>query len=133
MRSFVTATLCIIALWTTMQAANAEERTKRLSLDEAVSLALRENPTVRAKEFERRSVAANEITAGLRPNPTATFSGEQFTPGGSSGAAVTQYTLNIRLDAQRTYRETALEYFRALGNHQNALHQLAAVGGPLEN
>lgn len=37
------------------------------------------------------------------------------------------------LDAQRTYRETALEYTRALGNYWNAVYQLeAAVGGALE-
>ena len=38
------------------------------------------------------------------------------------------------LDAQRTYRETSLEYLRALGNYATARYQLeAAVGGPLEN
>jgi outer membrane protein, heavy metal efflux system len=37
------------------------------------------------------------------------------------------------LDAQRTYRETALEYLRALGNYWTAVYQLeAAVGGALE-
>src|SRR5262249_30642589 len=36
------------------------------------------------------------------------------------------------LDAQRTYRETALEYIRSLGNHRIAVYQLeAAVGGAL--
>jgi len=76
-------------------ALDAQELLSRLSISDAVSLALKDNPTVRAKEFERQSVSANEITAGLRPNPTATFSGEQFTPGGSSGAAITQYTVSI--------------------------------------
>ena len=34
----------------------------------------------------------------------------------------------------RTYRETSLEYLRALGNYQAAVYQLeAAVGGSLEN
>src|SRR5439155_21637424 len=79
-----------ITLSLAVETASAQERTDRVTLDEAVKLAARENPTVRAKEFERQSVAANEITAGLRPNPTATFSGEQFSPGGSSGAATTQ-------------------------------------------
>jgi cobalt-zinc-cadmium efflux system outer membrane protein len=37
------------------------------------------------------------------------------------------------LDAQRTYRETAREHVRALGNYWSAVYQLeAAVGGPLE-
>ena len=38
------------------------------------------------------------------------------------------------LDAQRTYRETSIEYLHALGNYQAAVYQLeAAVGGSLEN
>jgi outer membrane protein, heavy metal efflux system len=38
------------------------------------------------------------------------------------------------LDAQRSYRETSLEYLRALGAHQSAVYDLeAAVGGPLGN
>jgi len=49
-----------------------------LTLDEAVSLARTANPTVRAKEFEVQAVGANEITAALRPNPTANFLAEQF-------------------------------------------------------
>jgi cobalt-zinc-cadmium efflux system outer membrane protein len=37
------------------------------------------------------------------------------------------------LDAQRTYRETAVEHIRALGNYAAAIYQLeAAVGGALE-
>ena len=84
-----------ITLSLAVATASAQERIDRVTLDEAVKLAARENPTLRAKEFERQSVAANEITAGLRPNPTATFSGEQFTPAGGSGAATTQYTLSV--------------------------------------
>jgi outer membrane protein, heavy metal efflux system len=58
-----------------------------------VSLATRANPTIRAKEFEHQAVTANEITAGLRPNPTANFLAEQF--GGASDASQTQYTLSV--------------------------------------
>jgi cobalt-zinc-cadmium efflux system outer membrane protein len=37
------------------------------------------------------------------------------------------------LDAQRTYRETAVEHLRALGNYWGAVYQLeAAVGGVME-
>jgi len=50
----------------------------RLTRDEAVALALRESPTLRAKSLEVRATQANEITAGLRPNPTATYSAEQL-------------------------------------------------------
>ena len=65
----------------------AQEAIRRLSLDEALALALRQNPTVRAKVAELRSVRASEITAGLRPNPTATYLAEQF--GGGSAARAT--------------------------------------------
>jgi len=38
------------------------------------------------------------------------------------------------LDAQRTFRETSLEYLKALGNYSTALYQLeTAVGGPPGN
>jgi cobalt-zinc-cadmium efflux system outer membrane protein len=95
MMTRVLAASALAAIFLSPSTLGAQAPLVRLTLGEAVSLALRENPSVRAKEFERQSVSANEITAGLRPNPTATFSGEQFTPGGSSGAAITQYTLSI--------------------------------------
>ena len=84
-----------LALWEA--AAQAQERIGRLSLDEAVNLALRENPTVRAKSFERQAVAAGEITAALRPNPELGLGAEQFTPGGpkdgGDALALAQYTV----------------------------------------
>src|SRR5258706_9660572 len=48
----------------------------RLTRDEAVALALRENPTLRAKGLEVRATQANEITAGLRPHPATAYSAE---------------------------------------------------------
>src|SRR5215831_10431691 len=75
--------------------AGAEEPLARLSQEEAVALAARANPTIRAKEFERRAVGANEITASLRPNPSFEFRAEQLTPGGSSGAAIPQYSVSV--------------------------------------
>jgi len=50
----------------------------RLTVDEAVALALRENPALRAKGHELRATQASEITAGLRANPTVSYSGEQL-------------------------------------------------------
>jgi len=91
MRSLVAAGLWA-ALSVATQTADAQEPIARLPLDEAVTLALLENPVVRAKEFERQAVAANEITAGLRPNPQVTFLSEQH-PAGS--ASVPQYTFSI--------------------------------------
>ena len=69
MRRVFIASLCLTLSVTGHITLNGQDRIARLSLDEAVSLALLENPTVRAKEFERQATAANEITPGLRPNP----------------------------------------------------------------
>src|SRR5499427_7938419 len=73
-------------------AAQAPLPITKLTLEEAVSLARATNPTIRAKEYEVQAVGANEVTAALRPNPTATFLAEQF---GSGNVAVTQYTFNV--------------------------------------
>src|SRR5262245_46289493 len=86
------AWLAVLALAVT---TSAEEPITRLSLADAIELAARDNPSLRAKEFEYRAVGAGEITAGLRPNPSFTFSAEQLTPGGSSGAAIPQYTVSV--------------------------------------
>ena len=51
--------------------ALAQEPLSRVSLDEALQLALRQNPTLRAQAASFASTRAGEITAGLRPNPTA--------------------------------------------------------------
>ena len=83
--------IVILALFTASHAAGQETLTA-VSLDEAVAVALRHNPTLRAKEYEVQSTRAGEITAGLRPNPTASYSTEQL-PGG--GDAVVQHTITL--------------------------------------
>ncbi|PYM15913.1 MAG: hypothetical protein DMD81_13840 [Candidatus Rokuibacteriota bacterium] len=83
--------IVILALFTASHAAGQETLTA-VSLDEAVAVALRHNPTLRAKEYEVQSTRASEITAGLRPNPTASYSTEQL-PGG--GDAVVQHTITL--------------------------------------
>jgi outer membrane protein, heavy metal efflux system len=70
--------------------ARAQAPITRITLDEAILLAMRENAALRAKEFEFRATQANEITAGLRPNPTASYSAEQI-PGGTD--ATPQHTV----------------------------------------
>jgi cobalt-zinc-cadmium efflux system outer membrane protein len=88
-------TLTVAPAW----GAAAQGPLTRLSLDEAVSLAARANPTVRAKGFEYQAVGAGEITAGLRPNPTLGLGAEQFTPGGPKAGgdtySIAQYTLSL--------------------------------------
>jgi outer membrane protein, heavy metal efflux system len=75
-----------------------------VSLDDAVDLALRHNPTLRAKQSELTGVRAGEITAGLRPNPTASYAVEQL--GGSSPAAEHTITVAqpIELGGKRKHR-----------------------------
>jgi len=74
--------------------ACAQAAVDRLTLDEAIALATRENPVLRAKEFELRAVQAGEVTAALRPNPTASYSAEQFTFGRATDA-VQQYNVSL--------------------------------------
>jgi outer membrane protein, heavy metal efflux system len=88
----ITAVTCCLALLGAASPARAQEPITKLTLAEALSLAGTANPTVRAKEFEVQSVGANEITAALRPNPTANFLAEQF---GGGSASQTQYTFNV--------------------------------------
>ena len=85
--------VCCLALFGAGAAARAQERLSSLTMEQALRLASETNPNVRAKEFELKAVGAGEITAGLRPNPTANFLAEQF--GGASSASQTQYTINI--------------------------------------
>ena len=57
---------------------NAQDRLTSLSLDEALSLATRENFTLRAAQFDYQATRANEVTAGLIPNPSFSYLGEQL-------------------------------------------------------
>jgi cobalt-zinc-cadmium efflux system outer membrane protein len=88
----IIAVICCLSLMGAAAPVTAQAPIARLTLEEALSLANTANPSVRAKEFEVQAVGANEITAGLRPNPTANFLAEQF---GSGNVAVTQYTFNV--------------------------------------
>jgi outer membrane protein, heavy metal efflux system len=88
----IIAVTCCLMLLGAPDRAGAQAPVAKLTLAEALSLADMANPTVRAKEFEVQSVGANEITAALRPNPTANFLAEQF---GGGSAAQTQYTFSV--------------------------------------
>jgi outer membrane protein, heavy metal efflux system len=83
---------CCLALLGATGEVRAQERVPTLTLEHALQLASATNPSLRAKQFELKAVGANEITAGLRPNPTANFLAEQF---GGGSASQTQYTVNI--------------------------------------
>src|SRR5882724_3335970 len=79
----IIAVACCLVLLGAPARPSAQAPVSTLTLDEAVSLAGAANPTVRAKE----------ITAALRPNPSANFLAEQF--GGASSASQIPYTFNV--------------------------------------
>jgi len=70
--------------------AGAQDHLTQLTREEAIRIALERNATLRAKQLELQSTQANETTAALWPNPTATFLAEQF---GSQGQP--QYTFSV--------------------------------------
>jgi len=76
--------------------ACAQSAASQLTLADALALALRDNPTLRAKQLELRTAKANEVTAGLRPNPTASYLAEQF--GGSPDEQQHTVTLSQPLE-----------------------------------
>lgn len=71
----ITSALAVTAL---ALPAAAQVPLQRLTVDEAVAAALQHNPSLRAKTLELGSTQANEITAGLRPNPVASYLAEQL-------------------------------------------------------
>jgi len=84
----ITSLLFVTALL--LGVAGAQERATQLTLEEAIRMALERNATLQAKQLELQSIQANEITAALRPNPTATYLAEQFRSQGQP-----QYTVSI--------------------------------------
>jgi outer membrane protein, heavy metal efflux system len=82
----INATLFCLMVTAAVGAAHAQDAPPRVTLDDAVALAMRENRTLRAKQFEYQATRAGEITAGLRPNPTAFYSVEQLGASRSSDA-----------------------------------------------
>src|SRR5213078_2155536 len=74
--------VCCVTFALGVGSASAQERLTRLTLDEAVGMALGTNPTLRAKSYELEATRANEITARLIPNPTAAYTSEKY--GGTS-------------------------------------------------
>jgi cobalt-zinc-cadmium efflux system outer membrane protein len=108
--------LCLVTLPVALSArpSGAQELVTRLTLEDAVRLATRENPTLRAKGFELESARTGEITAGLRPNPTASYLMEQLGTGNEPQQTVTiGQTLELggkrlrRLDSARAATRVA--------------------------
>ncbi len=98
--------------------AEAQGPLTRVLLDDAIQLALRQSPTVRAKEAEVQQSKAAETTAALIPNPTGSFAAEQL----GSGNVDPQYTIAvgqpIELGGKRQRRIDAAQAATRVTGHQ---------------
>ena len=73
--------------------AIGQQPLNRVSVDDALQLALKQNPTLLSQQASLLSTKAGETTAALRPNPTMNFAAEQLRPGQSQQDA--QYTVSL--------------------------------------
>ena len=67
-----------VVLGALVASAEAQGPLARLTLEEAMAAAVANNPTLRAKSLEVSGVRAGETTAGLRPNPQASYTATQL-------------------------------------------------------
>jgi len=107
-----------VLLTLTVTSAAAQQPLTRVSLNDALQLALRQNPTVQAKESELRSVRANEITAALRPNPTASYAAEQFGLPGTDPQHTIIISQTLELGGKRRRRIDAARAATRVTGHQ---------------
>ncbi len=85
-----------------------------LTLQQAVDLARAKNPTLLSGQQHVTATRASEITAGLRQNPTFTFSGEDVTLGANNPANPYYYSANLsRLFERGQKRRWRLDSARA--------------------
>lgn len=115
MRWMLVGMSCLVVTLGSPPLVLGQQPLSQVSLDEALQLALRQNPTLRAQQFAFESAKAGQITAGLRPNPTMNFLVEQIGLPGTTP----QYTVNIgqpielggkrqrRIDAARAATQVA--------------------------
>ena len=116
----------VIGLWSLTVAFGApslvvaQQPLNRVSVDDAVQLALKQNPTLMAQQASLLSTKAGETTAALRPNPTMNFLAEQLRPGQSQQDA--QYTVSlgqpIELGGKRQRRIDSARAATQVAGHQ---------------
>lgn len=83
MRRFIRTGLCVLVAPAAMLAAPAAAQTPpitRVSLDQAVQMAVARNQALEAQRLAVDAARADEITAGLKPNIGVSFSADGFTP-----------------------------------------------------
>ncbi len=89
--------VCVLLLicWQCATAQTADTLPTPLTLQQAVALALRKNPTLLAAQRNLESTRAEEITAGLRQNPVFTLSGSDVTLPANNPASPYTYTGDV--------------------------------------
>lgn len=88
----------LIALLSTASAWATDPPNHPLSLQEALDIAHRENPTLHAVRAHTSAVQAGEVTASLRPNPVFTSANEDFNvfnPSKFDPVNTQEYTQNL--------------------------------------
>ena len=137
------ALVVIVSLVVTLGAPSlvvGQQPLSQVTLDEALQLALKQNPTLMAQQAALFGTKAGETTAALRPNPTMNFLAEQLRPGQSQQDA--QYTVNVgqpielggkrqrRIDSARAATQVAT-YQLADARRQIVLQVKSAFAGVL--
>jgi cobalt-zinc-cadmium efflux system outer membrane protein len=108
--------VCALVLfcWQGVTAQTAATPSTPLTLQEAVALALRKNPSLLAAQRNLESTRSEEITAGLRQNPVFTFSGSDVTLPADNPASPYAYTGDVsRLFERGQKRRWRLDSARA--------------------
>src|SRR5580704_12267589 len=77
----VLVTALFVLGYTPRDQAQTPVPTAPITIQQAVDLAVARNPTLLAAQQHLAATKANEVTAGLRQNPTLTFLGQGVTLG----------------------------------------------------
>ncbi len=96
-RSVLILLLCGAVFLTSAQQANdsLEIENQKITLNEAVETALKNNPNLTVYEYEIESLEKQKLQAGLIPNPEAAFEAENFLGGKDlSGLKGSEFTLS---------------------------------------
>ena len=108
--------VCVFLLlcWLHVTAQTTATVSAPLTMQQAVALALRKNPTLLAAQRSLESTRSEEITAGLRQNPVFTLSGSDVTLPANNPASPYAYTGDVsRLFERGQKRRWRLDSARA--------------------
>lgn len=108
--------VCVLLLlcWQRATAQTPDTPTTPLTMQQAVALALRKNPTLLAAQRNLESTRSEEITAGLRQNPVFALSGSDVTLPANNPASPYTYSGDVsRLFERGQKRRWRLDSARA--------------------